>query len=78
MPRNFWFEHIVDAYLLACSEGRDWEAACREAERAVGDGPRRVLTQEDLQIKKGIPYCRQHIDRKVRRRTFPKPFRAPV
>jgi hypothetical protein len=78
MPRNLWFEHVIDAYLRACAEGRDWEEACREAEHAVGSGPLRVLTGEDLQTKKGIPYCRQHIDRKVRGRTFPRPFQAPV
>jgi hypothetical protein len=21
---NFWFEHIIDAYLEACAEGGDW------------------------------------------------------
>jgi hypothetical protein len=78
MATNFWFSHIIDAYLKACAEGRDWREACREAERAIGDGSRSVLTSKDLRTKKGISWGRQHISRKVRDGTFPRPFQAPV
>jgi hypothetical protein len=78
MARNLWFEFVIDAFLQACADGRDWEEAVAEAERAIGNAPRRVLTREDLQTKKGIPYCRAHIARRVRKRTFPPPFQAPV
>jgi hypothetical protein len=76
--RNLWFEHIIDAYLLACAEGRDWQEAVAEAERTIGDRPRRVLTRVDLREKKGIPFSRQYLAEKVRERTFPKPFQAAV
>ena len=38
---------------------------------------RRVLTTVELRTKKGIPYSRQHITRKVRAGTFPAPFNLP-
>jgi hypothetical protein len=72
---NLWFEHVIAAWLLACSEGRDWREAVAEADRAAGR--RVVLTQRDLKAKMGIPYSRQHIGRKVRRGAFPAPFQAP-
>jgi hypothetical protein len=75
---NFWLELEIDAYLRACAEGRDWEEAVAEARRVSSNAPLRVLTREDLKRKKGIPYSRQHISRKVRNRTFPRPFQAPV
>lgn len=74
--RNFWFEHIVDAYLAACAAGRDWREACAKAEATHGTRPRMLLTQEDLRSKKGIPYSRQHLDRKRRAGAFPEPFNA--
>ena len=76
MALNFWFEHIVDAYLRACAAGVDWKAACAEAER-THTGPVRVLTRQDLATLKGIRFGRQHIDRKVRDGTFPRPFQTP-
>jgi hypothetical protein len=76
MAFNFWFEHVIDAYLLACAAGVDWKAACAEAER-THTGPVRVLTREDLAMSKGIRFGRQHIDRKVRDGTFPRPFQTP-
>jgi len=76
MAINFWFEHIVDAYLKACAEGRDWREACAEAEHAIGNGPRRVLTQEALQGK-GITFSRQYLTKKVRDGDFPAPFQTP-
>jgi hypothetical protein len=72
--RNFWFEHVIDAYLAACAEGRDWREACVAADRALGARPRRLLTFKDLKEKKGVPYSRQHLDRKMRAGTFPLPF----
>jgi predicted DNA-binding transcriptional regulator AlpA len=38
---------------------------------------RRVLTRPELKTEKGIPYSRQHIDRKVRAKQFPAPFKTP-
>ena len=76
MAVNLWFEHIIDAYLRACVAGRDWQIECAAAEQAIGDEPRRVLTQADLK-KKGIAYSRQHVARRVRNRTFPPPFQLP-
>jgi hypothetical protein len=73
---NFWFEHTLDAYLRACAENRDWREAVEEAERNIGNTPRRVLTQRAFRSK-GITYSRQHIDRKVREKTFPPPFQLP-
>jgi prophage regulatory protein len=35
----------------------------------------KVLTFRDLRPLKGIPYSRQHVDRKVRAGTFPKPIK---
>jgi predicted DNA-binding transcriptional regulator AlpA len=37
----------------------------------------KVLTRSDLRTKKGIPWSRQHIGRKVKAGTFPPPFNAP-
>jgi predicted DNA-binding transcriptional regulator AlpA len=73
---NYWLEHVVDAYLVAVAEGRDWQSACAEAERA-NKGPIRVLSQADL-AQKGIPYSRQHVNRRVRDGTFPPPFKLPA
>jgi hypothetical protein len=72
---NYWFEHVIDAYLTAVAHGRDWQSACAEAER-INKGPVRVLTQANLAAK-GIPYSRQHIYRKVSDGTFPAPFQFP-
>ena len=71
MALNLWFEHVIDAYLQARAEGRDWREACAAAERVPG--PRRVLTQQDLKTKKGLTYTRQHLAKKVKG-AFPKPF----
>jgi predicted DNA-binding transcriptional regulator AlpA len=38
---------------------------------------RRVLTFADLKSRKGIPYSRSHMNRKVKDGTFPKPFKLP-
>ena len=76
MARNFWFEHIIDAYLRACAAGADWKAACAEAER-THTGPVRVLTSEDLATQKGICFSRQHRNERVRGGTFPPPFQTP-
>jgi hypothetical protein len=73
---NLWFEHHIDAFLTACAQGRDWRAACAEAERNIGDKPRRVLTQRGL-FEKGIRYSRQHLVRRVADGNFPAPFRMP-
>jgi hypothetical protein len=77
MAINFWFEHIIDAYLVACAEGRPWGEACEEAEHAIGNAPRRVLTQKALKGK-GVTYSRQHLHRKIRAGTFPPPFQTPA
>jgi hypothetical protein len=74
MALNFWFEHIIDAYLQACAENRDWRQACAAI---PPPDERRVLTQRDLKQKKGITYSRQHVSRKVRDGTFPQPFQLP-
>lgn len=74
MSTNFWFEHHIDAYLMACAEGRDWTEAVAAAERAHGDKPRRVLTQKDLRPLKGVRFSRQHLAKKVARGLFPPPF----
>jgi hypothetical protein len=71
---NLWFENVVDAYLLACAEGRDWREAVAAAERA--EGPRRVVTQKGLRSK-GLPYSRQHLGRKIQNGSFPPPFKLP-
>jgi hypothetical protein len=75
MSINFWFEHILDAYLAAVADGRDWHDAVAEAER-THKGSRRVLTQGDLRTK-GIRYSRQHTKRRVDKGTFPAPFQLP-
>jgi len=72
---NYWFEHVIDAYLTAAAARRDWQSECAEAER-TNKGPVRVLTQADLPAK-GIRYSRQHIARKVEEKTFPPPFKLP-
>ena len=77
MALNLWFEHHVDAYLRACAEGRDWREAVKEAERSIGDKPRRVLDREALKTQKGIGYSRQHLQKKIRDHDFPKPFQVP-
>lgn len=77
MATNFWFEHHIDAYLVACAEGRDWAEAIAAAERAIGDGPRRVLTRAGLKAK-GIGYSRQYLVEKIREGTFPRPFQMPT
>ena len=76
MAINLWFEHTVDAYLRACAEGRDWRLECAAAEQAIGNQPRRVLTQHDLRARKGIAYSRQHLAKKVKGGGFPKPFQS--
>jgi predicted DNA-binding transcriptional regulator AlpA len=38
---------------------------------------RRVLTFSELKSRKGIPYSRSHISRKVKDGTFPPPFNLP-
>jgi hypothetical protein len=76
MAVNLWFEHVIDAYLDACAQGRDWRAAVAVAEKAAGDAPRRVLTQQDLKLQKGLRYSRQHLAKKVRGGAFPPPFQA--
>jgi predicted anti-sigma-YlaC factor YlaD len=77
MAFNLWWDHIIEAYLRACAEGRDWHEAVAEAEAAHGDAPRKALTQKDLKSK-GLPYSRQHIDRNVRSGRFPQPFQLPM
>jgi hypothetical protein len=72
---NFWFDHVIDAYLDACAKGEDWRPAVAAAERQHGAKPRTALTQKDLKTRKGIPYSRQHVMRKVDDGTFPPPFK---
>jgi hypothetical protein len=72
---NFWFDHVIDAYLDACAKGEDWRPAVADAERQHGGKPRVALTQKDLKARKGIPYSRQHVMRKVDDGTFPPPFK---
>jgi hypothetical protein len=72
---NFWFAHVIDAYLEACAKGEDWRKAVAAAEQKIGDKPRTVLTQKDLKVIKGIGYSRQHVRRKVDDGTFPPPFK---
>jgi hypothetical protein len=74
---NFWFEDVVDAFLRACAEGRDWREAVAEIEAEADDSKsRRVLTQQGLKAK-GISYSRQHLNKKVRDGDFPPPFQVP-
>jgi predicted DNA-binding transcriptional regulator AlpA len=75
MSVNFWLESVIDAFLLAVAQGRDWKSACAEAER-TSKSPLRVLTQADLAAK-GLRYSRQHVARKVANKTFPPPFQLP-
>ena len=75
MALNLWFEHVIDAYLQACASGRDWREAIAAADEQF-EGPRRVLTREDLKTRKGIHYSRQHLAKKVKGGGFPKPFQS--
>jgi hypothetical protein len=77
MAVNFWFEHVIDAYLMAVAQGLDWRAACAHAEQANKNRPIRVLTHKDLRTKKGITYTRQHLARRVKAKTFFEPFNLP-
>jgi hypothetical protein len=77
MSVNFWFEHIIDAYLKAVADGHDWREACADAEKANKGRPVRVLTQKNLRAQKGITYTRQHLARRVAAKTFPAPFNLP-
>jgi hypothetical protein len=74
MGINLWFEHVIDAYLSARAQGRDWRTAVATAEQF--EGPRRVLTRHDLKARKGIAYSRQHLAKKVKGGGFPKPFQS--
>jgi hypothetical protein len=73
---NFWFEHVIDAYLEASERGVDWRGACAAAQ-ANATWPLRVLTQKDLKTK-GLTYSRQHTRRKINDGTFPPPFQLPA
>jgi len=75
MSLNFWFENVIDAYLIAVARGEDWRKACAAAQ-ASADQPQRVLTQKGLQAK-GLTYSRQHLARKIAAGTFPRPFKLP-
>ena len=77
MSVNFWFEHEIDAYLEAVAAGCNGAEACAVAERAECHAPRRILTQKDLKAK-GLNLSRQHVAKKVRGGTFPRPFQLPV
>jgi hypothetical protein len=77
MAVNFWLECVIDAFLRACAEGRNWQEECAVAEQAARNAPLVILTQEDLKTKKGIAYSRQHLHRRVKRNTFPPPFKFP-
>jgi predicted DNA-binding transcriptional regulator AlpA len=37
----------------------------------------KILTRRDLETQKGIPWSRQHLDRKIKAGEFPPPFSAP-
>jgi hypothetical protein len=76
MSTNFWFEHIIDAYLDACARGEDWKQVCAAAQ-VNPKTPRRVLNQKTLK-EKGISYSRQHLARKIAAGAFPAPFQLPV
>ena len=75
MAVNFWFENVIDEYLVALAEGRDWRAAVNAAKTCKE--PRRLLTQKDLRAK-GIKYTRQHLTKLLRKGTFPRPFQLPA
>ena len=77
MAVNLWLECVIDAFLRACAEGRDWREECAAAEQAARNMPLRVLTQPDLKTRKGIRYSRQHLHRRIKRKTFPAPFQFP-
>jgi hypothetical protein len=79
MRTNLWFEDVIDHYLAALAEGRDWREAIAAAQVQVNasDTPRRVLTQKALKAK-GIPYSRQHLSDLVNKGIFPAPFRLPT
>jgi hypothetical protein len=74
---NYWFAHVVDAYLLACAEGRTQQEAVAAAEAAPAPDGLRVLTQKDLRSR-GISYSRQHVTRLVAAGNFPRPFSMPT
>jgi predicted DNA-binding transcriptional regulator AlpA len=42
---------------------------------ADGGAAMNVLTQRDLNEKKGVPYSAEHIRRLIKVRLFPKPFK---
>jgi hypothetical protein len=75
MSVNFWFEHVIDAYLDAVAKGEDWRLAVNAAQ--ASKGPRRLLTQKDLKAK-GVKYSRQHLTKLLRKRVFPQPFQIPA
>ena len=79
MGVNYWFSHVIDTYLLTVATGGDWKAACEAAMQAPPNGePLVVLTQPMLGPKKGITYSRQHLTKKIRNGTFPRPFKLPA
>jgi predicted DNA-binding transcriptional regulator AlpA len=79
MSINFWLESVIDAFVKACAEGRDWRPDCEAAAAAINsDTPVRVLKQKDLGPVKGLDYSRQHIARLVDEKRFPKPFQLPT
>jgi len=73
---NFWFEHVIDTFLEAVAAGRSGAEACAAAENVECREPRRLLTQKDLKAK-GLRYSRQHVAKRVRGGTFPRPFQLP-
>jgi hypothetical protein len=79
MRTNFWFESVIDNYLAALADGRNWReaVAAAQAQVAASGQPRRVLTQKALQAK-GITYSRQHLSDLVSKGVFPPPFRLPT
>src|SRR5262249_54986468 len=76
MSVNFWFEHIIDAYLKAVAQGGDWRSACADAEQATKNQPVRVLTHKGRRAK-ATNYARQPTAGGVAGKTFPKPFNLP-
>lgn len=77
MGINLWPEPIIDAYIGACAQGRDWRADCAAALTALDGEPFRVLTLKALRAK-GVPYSRQHLVKLIRKGRFPRPFQFPV
>jgi hypothetical protein len=77
---NFWFEHALDAYLVALAEGlgeHAAKAAYAAALARANDAPRRLLKQTDLRSK-GITYSRQHLTKLLKKGAFPRPLQLPV